>query len=71
MWRVGVDCFRKMEEVIDGLNNMCTVVGDIISSVAWVAGYGDARLILEVIDMYWDSEAFRLPLVSSGVYIQI
>ena len=42
MWRVGVDCFRKMEEVIDGLNNMCTVVRDIISSVAWVTRYGDA-----------------------------
>ena len=28
-----------MEEVIEGLNNMCTVVGDIISSVARVAGY--------------------------------
>ena len=28
-----------MEEVIEGLNNMCTVVGDIISSVAQVAGY--------------------------------
>ena len=31
-----------MEEIIEGLNNMCTVVGDILSSVAWVAGYGDA-----------------------------
>jgi len=31
-----------MEEVIEGLNNMCTVVGDIISSVTWVAGYGGA-----------------------------
>jgi len=34
------DCSGKMEEVIEGLNSMCTVVGDIISSVAWVAGYG-------------------------------
>ena len=32
-----------MEEVIEGLNNMCTVVEDIISFVAWVAGYGGAR----------------------------
>ena len=32
-----------MEEVIDGLNNMCTVVGDIISSMAWVVGYGGAK----------------------------
>ena len=32
-----------MEEVIEGLNNICTVVGDIISSIAWVAGYGGAR----------------------------
>ena len=31
-----------MEEVIEGLNSMCTVVGDIISSVTWVAGYGGA-----------------------------
>ena len=31
-----------MDEVIEGLNNMCTVVGDILSSVAWVAGYGGA-----------------------------
>jgi hypothetical protein len=31
-----------MEEVIEGLNNIRTVVGDIISSVAWVAGHGDA-----------------------------
>ena len=30
-----------MEEVIEGFN-MCTVVVDIISSVAWVAGYGGA-----------------------------
>ena len=27
-----------MEEVIERFNNICTVVGDIISSVAWVAG---------------------------------
>ena len=31
------DCFGRMEEVIERFNNMCTVVGDIISSVAWVA----------------------------------
>ena len=37
------DCFGKKEEVIEGLSNMCTVVGDIMSSVAWVAGYGGAR----------------------------
>ena len=36
------DCFGKMEEVIEGLNNICTVVEDIISSVAWVDGYGGA-----------------------------
>ena len=34
------DCFGKMEYVIEGLNNICIMVGDIISSVAWVAGYG-------------------------------
>ena len=34
-WRVGGDCFGKMEEVIKELNNMCNV-GDIISSMAWV-----------------------------------
>ena len=28
-----------MEDVIEGLNNMCTVVGDIISFVARVARY--------------------------------
>ena len=28
----------KVEEVTERFNNMCTVVGDIISSVAWVAG---------------------------------
>jgi hypothetical protein len=27
------DCFGMMEEVIEKFNNMCTVVGDIISSV--------------------------------------
>ena len=33
---------------------------------------GDERLILEVIDMYWDSKgASRLSLVSFEVYIQI
>jgi len=32
-----------MEDVIEGLNNMCTTVGDIISSVAWVTGYGGAN----------------------------
>ena len=37
------DCFGKMEEVIEGLNIMCTVVEDIISSVVWVARYGGAR----------------------------
>ena len=31
-----------MKNVIEVLNNMCTVVGDIISFVAWVAGYGGA-----------------------------
>ena len=36
------DCFGKMEKVIEVLNNMCTMVGNIISSVAWVAGYGGA-----------------------------
>jgi len=35
-------------------------------------GEGDERLILEGIDMYWDSKgAFGLPLVSYGAYIQI
>jgi len=30
----------------------------------------DERLILEVIDMYWDSKgASGMPLVSSGAYI--
>jgi hypothetical protein len=33
----------KVEEVTEELNNMYTVVGDIMSSVAQVAGYGDAR----------------------------
>jgi hypothetical protein len=33
----------KVEEVTKGLNNMYTVVGDIMSSVARVAGYGGAR----------------------------
>ena len=37
------DYFGKMEEVIEGLNSMCTLVGDIISSVSCVAGYGGAR----------------------------
>ena len=37
------DCFRKMEEVIEELNNMCTVVGDIIYSMAWVARYSGAN----------------------------
>ena len=32
-----------MGEVIEGLNNMCAVVGNITSSVARVAGYGGAR----------------------------
>jgi hypothetical protein len=32
-----------VEEVTEELNNMYTVVGDIMSSVAQVAGYGDAR----------------------------
>jgi hypothetical protein len=34
---------KKVEEVTDGLNNMCTVVGDIMFFVARVAGYGGAR----------------------------
>jgi len=35
-------------------------------------GEGDERLILEIIDIYWDSKgAPGLPLVSSGAYIQI
>ena len=35
-------------------------------------GEGDERLILEVIDMYWDSKgASGLPLVSFGAYIHI
>jgi hypothetical protein len=33
---------RKVE-VTEGLNNMCIVVGDIMSSVAWGAGYGGCR----------------------------
>jgi len=33
----------KVEDVTERLNNMCTVVGDIMSSVAWVTGYGCAR----------------------------
>ena len=33
----------KMENVTERLNNMCTVVGDIIFSVVQVAGYGGAR----------------------------
>jgi hypothetical protein len=36
-----------VEEVTEGLNNMYTVVGDIISSVAWVTGYGGARCCSE------------------------
>ena len=37
------DCFGMMEEVTEKLNNMCTVVGNIISSVARVAGYGGKK----------------------------
>jgi hypothetical protein len=37
------DGLGKVEEVIEGLNNMCTVIGDIVSSVTRVAGYGGAR----------------------------
>jgi hypothetical protein len=33
----------KMENVTERLNNMCTVVGDIMFSVVRVAGYGGAR----------------------------
>jgi hypothetical protein len=33
----------KVEEVTEGLNNMCTVVGDNISFVVWVAGYGGEK----------------------------
>ena len=42
-WRVGGDCFGKIEEVIEGLNTMCTMVRDIISSMAWVVGYDGVR----------------------------
>jgi hypothetical protein len=31
---------KKVEEVTKGLNNMCTMAGDIMSSVALVARYG-------------------------------
>ena len=37
------DGLRKVEEIIQGANNMCTVVGNIISSVAQVAGYGGKK----------------------------
>ena len=37
------DGLRKVEEIIQGTNNMCTVVGNIISSVARVAGYGGKK----------------------------
>jgi hypothetical protein len=30
---------EKVKEVTEGLNNMYTVVGDIISSVVWAARY--------------------------------
>ena len=49
-WRL-LTCFRiqrgdglgKLEEVVYGLNNMCTMVGDITSSMVRVAGYGGVR----------------------------
>ena len=50
-----------MEEVIEELNSMCTVVGDIISSVAWVVGYGGASCCGE---NYCDD--VRLGLTQSG-----
>ena len=34
---------EKVWDVTKRLNNMCIVVEDIMSSVAWVAGYGGAR----------------------------
>jgi hypothetical protein len=34
---------KKVLEVIEGLNNMCIMVGDIMSSVAWMAEHGGAR----------------------------
>jgi len=33
----------KVEDVTERLNNICTVVGDIMFSVVRVAGYGSAR----------------------------
>ena len=37
------DGLGRMEEVTEGFNNMCTVIGDIISSVTRVVGYGGVR----------------------------
>jgi hypothetical protein len=47
MGRGGGDGLKKVEEVTDGLNNMCTVVGDIMFFVARVAGYGGARCVVK------------------------
>ena len=35
--------YQDLQGSLRTLNNMCTVVGDIMSSVAWVAEYGGAR----------------------------
>jgi hypothetical protein len=37
------DGLGKVEEITEGLSTMCIVVGDIISSMAWVAGYGGSK----------------------------
>jgi len=37
------DGFGKLVKVTKGLKNMYAVAEDIMSSVAWVAGYGGAR----------------------------
>ena len=37
------DGLGRMEEVTEGFNNMCTVIGDIISFMTQVTGYGCGR----------------------------
>ena len=55
------DCFGKMEYVIEELYNICIMVGDIISSVAWVAGYGGTSCCGEK-----SCDDVRLGLTQSG-----
>ena len=56
------DDLKKVEEVTERLNNMCTMVWDIMSSVAQVAGHDGARYCGENVTTTSDLDRPRVVL---------